>query len=328
MTRRFIRPLALLLVLAALMLPAGASQGAPMVSKYGFYLDTVVAISAYADEGVVAAALKLCGDYEAVLSKTREGSDVWNINHAAGEPVEVSDATVEILRLAREIGDRTGGAFDITIAPAVALWDFSGAGARLPDAQRLREAAERIDYRKVEIDGSAVRLPEGMQIDLGGIAKGYIADRIADYLRQSGVTSALLNLGGNIVTVGGKPGGSWKVGVQDPSSETGEAKIAILANDASVVTSGVYERGFDLNGVRYHHLLDAQTGWPVQNGLASVTIVARESALADALSTGVFALGLEDGMALVESMDGVEAIFITDRGEVIFSSGARRMVAR
>ena len=326
--RRFVRALALAGMLPALMLPAGASQGEPMVTKYGFYLDTVVAVSAYADEAVVEGALALCGDYEAILGKTREGSDVWNINRSAGEPVVVSDATLDILRLAAEVGEKTGGAFDITVAPAVALWDFSGTGARLPDAEALRQAAERIDYRKVEIDGSAVRLPDGMQIDLGGIAKGYIADRIADYLEQNGVKSGLLNLGGNILTVGSKPGGSWKVGIQDPFGATGEAKIAIFANDTSIVTSGVYERGFDLNGVRYHHLLDAQTGWPVQNGLASVTIITKESVLADALSTGAFALGLADGMALVESLDGVEAIFITDRGEVALSSGAAGMVAR
>jgi len=294
------------------------------VSKTGFYLDTIITVSAYGtDAAVVEGAVNLCGDYEKILSKTIAGSDVWNINHAQGRAVEVSEDTAQIIAMANRVSEMTGGIFDITVAPAVALWDFTGNSAALPEASALEEAVKLIDYTKIQIDGNTVTLPNGMAIDLGGIAKGYIADRVVDYLRENGVESALVNLGGNVVTLGEKPEGVWKIGIQDPQSDSSEAKLMITGNDLSIVTSGVYERGFTLDGVRYHHILDTKTGWPVQNGVASLTILTEKSFLADALSTAVFVLGVEDGLDFVNAYDGVEAIFITDDGTCHYSRGAQ-----
>lgn len=290
----------------------------------GFYLDTVITLTAYVDDiSVLKEAMAECGRYEKLLSRTVEGSDVWRINHAGGKPVEVSPETVEILETARQVSELSGGAFDVTIAPVSTMWDFTSGNAVLPDAEAIRLAAEKVDYSRVEIDGRTVTLPEGMMIDLGGIAKGYIADAVKRDLEDRGVESAILSFGGNIVAIGQKPDGSpWKVGIQDIDRPTGEYMAVARNYGGSTVTSGIYERGFDLDGVRYHHILDSDTGWPVQNELASVTIFSDSSMLGDALATAAFALGTEAGSALIEGLDGVEAVFIARDRAMTYTSGA------
>ena len=304
----------LALFLAALLLAPlvrGLSE-AKKESVVGYYLDTVITLTAYVDSpSVLEDALEECGRYERLLSRTIEGSDVWRINHAGGQPVEVSRETLDILDVARQVSELSDGAFDVTIAPVSTLWDFTSGAAALPDAEAIREAAALIDYRKLEIDGNRVTLPEGMGIDLGGIAKGYIADAVKAYLVGRGVRSGVLSFGGNIVCIGLKPDGSpWKVGIQDIDRPTGSYMLVTDNRGGSTVTSGIYERGFELDGVRYHHILDAKTGWPVQNELASVTIFSESSVWGDALSTAVFALGPEAGAALAERLEGVEALLI------------------
>ena len=168
-------------------------------------------------------------------------------------------------------------------------------------------------YAGVTIRGNRVDLPQGCRLDLGAIAKGYIADRVRDYLVGQGVASAMIDLGGNLYCLGVKPGGEpFRVGIQYPYRDRNEVIAAIDASDVSVVTSGVYERCFEAEGVLYHHILDSATGYPVQNSLLAVTVIAPDSLTADALSTACFALGLERGMALIDSLDGVHALFITD----------------
>ena len=238
----------------------------PKLSEVGFYLDTVITLTAYTeDKQVLKDALEECGRYEQMMSRTIEGSDVWRINHAKGEPVEVSDDTMNILRCAQEISGKSGGAFDVTIAPVSTMWNFTKEPHELPDAEAIAKAAELVDYTRMKLEGNQVTLPEGMMIDLGGIAKGYIADRVKAYLKERGVKYAILSFGGNIVAIGNtKPDGtSWRVGIQDIDKQTGEYMLISLNKGGSTVTSGTYERGFDLDGVRYHHLLSAETGWPV-----------------------------------------------------------------
>ena len=321
-----IRTIAALLLILALALPLDgcASAEEKKQSAVGFYLDTVITLTAYVEDvSVLTDALEECGRYEALLSRTLEGSDVWKLNHAQGQPVQVSKDTLTILEAARAISERTGGAFDITIAPASTLWDFTSGAKQLPDAQALEAAAARIDYTKVEVDGDTVTLPEGMMIDLGGIAKGYIADRVKAYLMARGVENAILSFGGNIVAIGQKPDGSpWKVGIQDIDRPTGEYMLVAKNFGGSTVTSGIYERGFELDGVYYHHILSTETGWPVENELASVTIFSENSMEGDALATAAFALGTEQGAALIEGLDGVEAVFIARDRDVTYTSGA------
>ena len=285
-------------------------------SALGFYLDTVITISGYADKEILEGAVALCGEYEKVFSRTVEGSDVWRINHGEGCPVQVCDETAELLTIALEVCEKSGGALDITIAPASDLWDFKADEPEIPDSGELSSAAELVDYTKLKLEGDMVTLPAGMAIDLGAVAKGYIADKAAEYLKEKGVESAILNLGGNVVALGGKPDGrEWSIGIQDPEEENGKSGYSVMVADKSVVTSGIYQRGFDKDGVRYHHILERATGWPVQNGLASVTIITGSSALADAMSTACFVLGRDKGMSFAEEM-GVQAVFIGTDGKV------------
>ena len=253
------------ILLAVMMLCSGCAEEKipPKLSEVGFYLDTVITLTAYTeDKQVLKDALEECGRYEKMLSRTIEGSDVWRINHAKGEPVEVSDDTMNILRCAQEISGKSGGAFDVTIAPVSTMWNFTKEPHELPDAEEIAKAAELVDYTRMKLEGNQVTLPEGMMIDLGGIAKGYIADRVKAYLKERGVKYAILSFGGNIVAIGNtKPDGtSWRVGIQDIDKQTGEYMLISLNKGGSTVTSGTYERGFDLDGVRYHHLLSAETG--------------------------------------------------------------------
>ena len=315
------------MLLAVILLCSGCSaeKEPQKVSEVGFYLDTVITLTAYTENNqLLKDAMEECGRYEKLLSRTIEGSDVWRINHAKGEPVEVSDDTAAILRCAARISKMSGGAFDISIAPASTLWDFTSGEAVLPDAAKLAEAAARVDYTQVRLEGNTVTLPEGMMIDLGGIAKGYIADRVKEYLEERGTEHAILSFGGNIVAIGKKPDGTdWKVGIQDIDKPTGAYMLVAANRGGSTVTSGIYERGFELDGVYYHHLLNPKTGWPEQNELASVTILSESSMEGDALATAAFILGTEKGLELINSLEGIEAVFIArDRG-VTYSSGAK-----
>ena len=310
------------MVLTGMPLQAAAKE--EKQSAVGFYLDTVITLTAYVEDvSVLDDGLKECGRYENLLSRTIEGSDVWKINHAQGKPVEVSDDTIEILTAALQVSELSDGAFDVTIAPASTLWDFTSGKTVLPDEKELEEAAAKIDYRSVEIDGNTVTLPEGMMIDLGGVAKGYIADAVKHYLEERGVKSGILSFGGNIVAIGLKPDGTaWKVGIQDIDLPTGSCMMVAENRGGSTVTSGIYERGFELDGVYYHHILDPLNGWPVQNELASVTIFSESSMWGDALATAAFALGTENGKALIEELDEIEAVFIARDRSAVFTSGA------
>lgn len=313
----------------ALVLLTGCQPKPPeKKSVVGFYFDTVITLSAFVeDDKVLKEALDECARYEKLFSRTIQGSDIWRINEESG-PVQVSPETIEMLTDALEVSKASGGAFDVTVEPETKLWDFSGETEKLPGAAALKEAATHVDYRKLVIESSAVELPDDMGLDLGGIAKGYIADRLNEFLREKGVKSALINLGGNVLTVGRRAtdDAPWVVGIQDPKAENGANKLTLKAEDLSVVTSGNYERFFILDGVRYHHLLNPATGWPVNEGLDSVTILSKSSAMGDALSTASYVLGLDKGMELIKQYDGVDAIFVNSDGSVVMTDGAKALV--
>jgi thiamine biosynthesis lipoprotein len=292
------------------------------VNVKGAYFDTINTIRAWCSTSTLDEALAECQKYSELLSKTVPGSDVWRVNHARGETVTVNEKTMAILRLAQEVSEASGGAFNIAVGPAVELWHFTDGMAVLPDAKALADAVARADFTKIRLEENAIRVPPETLIDLGGIAKGYIADRIADFLRERGVKSAMLNFGGNVVTVGNKPdGSSWKVGLQNPLGRRGEDFWAFVeSRDSTVVTSGIYERGFELNGQWYHHILDPRTGWPVQNNLLAVTACAKSSMLADALTTAMFVLGPAEGSQLAEKFD-VDVVFLEKNNRVTYTEG-------
>ncbi len=320
------RKLAFSLLTGLLLLSLASCKEEPQLkSQVGFYFDTVVTMQVYTnDEDLLTQAQAECLRYDNLLSKTHEGSDVWNINHAQGERVSISPETREILEKALEYSRLSDGIFDITIEPCVALWDFTGENMGiLPDEEKLEQAAARVDWTQIDLNEEGVLLPAGMTIDLGAIAKGYITDRIADFLQERGVKSGFLNFGGNVLAIGNKPDGSeWNIGIQDPLGKRDQNIVgAARVSGEAVVTSGIYERGFDLDGVRYHHILDTSTGWPVQNELAGVSIIAPNAFDADTLSTTVFAMGVEKGMEFIESLDGIEAVFVTRDDSVTWTSG-------
>ena len=290
----------------------------------GTYFDTVVQIEVWgADQEIMEHCRQMCEDYEQMLSATIETSEISRINNAGGEPVEVSDETAGLIEEGIKYGDISDGQFDITIASATDLWNFTDNEEKiLPDPDELAEAVTHIDYHCIKVEGNTVTLtdPE-TRIDLGGIAKGYIADRLKEYLKDEGIEHALIDLGGNMLTLGRRyDGNDFRIGIQKPFADTGTAMAVVSVNDKSVVTSGDYERYFEKDGVIYHHILDPDTGYPVQNDLDQVTIISDQSVDGDALSTTCFAMGLEDGLELIRSLDSIEAVFVTKDGEMHTSS--------
>jgi thiamine biosynthesis lipoprotein len=242
-------------------------------------------------------------------------SDLERINRNAGrEPVKVPEDLITVLEKALYYAELSGGAFDPTVGPLVKLWGIGTETARVPGADELQAALGLVNWRDVQIDrekGTVFLQRPGMALDLGAIAKGYAADEAAALIKKSGPRRGIIDLGGNILAFGERQGNKpWRIGVQDPGRERGGYLGILLVQDKSVVTSGVYERFFEAEGRRYHHILSTQNGRPVDNGLLSVTIIADFSIDADGLSTTVFALGYEKGRALVESLPGVEAIFV------------------
>lgn len=226
---------------------------------------------------------------------------------------EVGEYLLEAVTLALQYCELSGGALDITLRPVTKLWDFKAEQPALPNATELMLALARVGYYNVTVDGNKMDLG-GTELDLGGVAKGYICKKVQQYLVQCGVKSAILDFGGNICCIGGKSGGSFLIGVADPQG--GDPVYTVSVKDKSVVTSGIYQRYFMLDGVRYHHIINPATGYPMDGNLASVSIICADPAEADCLSTAVLVLGAEVGRALVESLDGVDAIFVFVDGTV------------
>lgn len=302
------------------------------ISKSGFYFDTVITVTLYdsSKEHVLEGCFDLAKQYENYFSNTLPDSDISKINQAKGAPVTVHEETVELLEKGISYGNLSDGAFDITIGELSDLWDISlkalleeTDASMIPSETEIAEALATVDYTCIKINGNEVSLTNpDARIDLGGIAKGYIADKMKEYLLEQGVESALINLGGNVLTVGAKPDGSpFTIGVQYPFKDDGSSIASVQVTDETVVSSGIYERYFKVDDTLYHHILDPHTGYPYSNNLLGVTIVTKNSVDGDALSTICFALGLEKGMDFIEHLDDTEALFITEDYEIHTSSG-------
>ena len=286
------------------------------VSDTRFCLDTACEIKIYGmkekeAEEIVDEAFVRINEYENMLSKTVQGSDIYKINTARGKAVEVSADTAELIGMAVDMGRLSGGAFDITIGRITDLWDFKSEKPKLPAAENIEKALSSVDFTQIETektkDGKAsVRLenPEA-QLDLGGIAKGWIADRTGEFLEKNGVEHAIINLGGNIAVIGEKEEGTpWSIGIERPYSDRTEIMGMVEAADATVVTSGIYKRMFKKDGKLYHHVLNPDTGYPVRTDLEAVTIVAAKgnSAFCDGLSTICLMLGKDKALELIERL--------------------------
>lgn len=325
---------ALLLTIFALSLTACGETAAESETRTVYAMDTVMNLTVYGENAAAAlesAEKELHTLDEAVLSRTAEGSELYALNASNGETVEcgADDILPALIETALTISDATDGAFDPTLAPVLDTWGFTKDERRVPSADELKELLSHTGCGKVALektaDGWTVTLLDGAQLDLGGIAKGYAADLLRAQLEKEGVTSATLDLGGDVFVMGRKTDGSdWRIAVKDPA-DTESYLGVVSAADKFIVTSGVYERYFEENGVRYHHILDPKTGCPAESGLVSVTVLCENGAWADALSTACFVLGPDGALALRDDLadqgTDFELILATDDGRVLYTDG-------
>lgn len=311
-------------LLSAAFLLTGCS-GAPAQepeSATFFAMDTAMDFTVYGDAALLDEAETLIGSLEEQVSVTDEHSDIYAIDHTGSG--SLSGNAAELMEQALELCRRTGGALDISVYPIVRAWGFTTGSYQIPDEETIQSLLPLVDYTQIQCDAATgvVTLPEGMEIDLGSVAKGYAGQLAAQMLRNSGVESALLNLGGNVQTVGAKPDGSpWQIGIKDPQGE--DAMMVLSVEDQAVVTSGGYERYFEQDGQTYWHVMDPSTGHPADSGLISVTIVGDEGVVCDGLSTALFVMGLEKAADLWAQSCDFEAVFVTASGEVYITEGLR-----
>ena len=335
----------------------GTATGNDPISISSIKLNTAVQITIYdsQDKSLLDDCLDLCDKYELIFSRTNEESELYKLNHrkemdtvadafSSSSSAETTDQTdtqvtpylisstantwhiskdlAALLSRGLTITRESNGAFDIAIAPLTSLWDFTAENPKVPDDADIQRALPLCSSDDVTIDGQDITLPsDDIQFDVGAIAKGYIADRLKDFLVKKGVNSAIINLGGNVLCIGEKPDGTpFKVGIQKPFADRNETEAVMDITEKSVVSSGIYERCFKQDGKLYHHILNPKTGYPYDNGLISVTIVSDKSVDGDALSTTCFALGLEEGLKFAEKK-GVQAVFITDNYELHYTDG-------
>ena len=317
-----------------LVIPLTSGAVSPISACSYDLLHTVCTIQLYdsTDYNLLTECFSVIDKYEKIFSRTLNGSEVYQINQASADRANpqtsftISNELKDILEFSLSYGAHSTGALDVSIAPLSSLWDFSNPEHKttVPSGDAIATAQSLVNYKNISLEGNTLTFAKkGMQLELGAVAKGYIADRVKEFLVSRGVTSAVINLGGNILLVGEKPeGAAFNIGIQKPFEDRDAVVVAISElKDCSMVSSGIYERYFyDTEGNFYHHILDPATGYPCDTGLLQVTIISKDSATGDALSTACFALGLEKGMDLIHSLPDVYAVFLTSDGKMHFSN--------
>lgn len=333
---RRLAALCLGLVLLAGCAPSPA-RAEPAAERTFFAMDTVMTLRLYqgGDEALLEWAEDRVRELEALWSVTDENSEIYALNRD-GSAAGLSPETADLLRTALGMCERTDGALDISIYPILRSWGFTTGEYAVPGEETVAALLAHVDYTQILQEGTAAALPNGMEIDLGSVAKGSAGWRLAHLLKENGVTSALLDLGGNIQAVGAKPDGSpWRVAIRDPEGEGNLGVVEIV--DKAVVTSGGYERYFEQDGVRYWHILDPKTGCPAHSGLVSVTVVGDAGAtwgdagaVCDALSTALFVMGREDAVGFWRGHRnewGFELILVEEDGAVTITAGLENSFA-
>lgn len=288
-------------------------------------LDTYVSVTLYGcgSDELAHKAVDICDYYSGIFSRTDRTSLLYKLNETGSMDItgEEEKILADVIKQSSEICDETDGALDIAIEPLTVLWNFKDSDI-VPEASDIERACRETDYTGINVTDTRVEL-NGARLDLGAVAKGYIADRICDFLRENGVDSAVVSLGGNVACVGKKPdGNNFTIGIQKPFGGQNEVAAVLALDDKSAVTSGVYERYFYSGDKLYHHILDPDTGMPSDSGLLSVTIISDNSFLCDGLSTGCFVMGKERAVKLLDGMDGVYGIFIDKDYNITYSEGA------
>jgi len=315
--------IAILCSMTMILLLGGCARQKEPLSTTGFYFDTVITITLYdpCDQELLDHCMELAGYYENLFSTRIDGSDIWRINHSNGSYVTVSGETLSLLSTAISYAALSDGTVDPAIGTLSSLWNFGSDNQQIvPSGEAINEALLHTGYSLIEIKDDCVRLSDpDASIDLGFIAKGYIGDRIRDYLLSEGVTSAAINLGGNVIVLGQKPDHTpFKIGIQKPFEPSGTSALVLELSDKSVVSSGNYERYFIQDGTLYHHILSPQTGYPANSGLSQVTIISGQSVDGDALSTLCFILGYEKAVQLLKDYPDIQAVFITTDGQILY----------
>lgn len=320
---------ALLTIALALGLTAcGQTPAEAPADREIFAMDTVMEVSAWGDggEAAVEETEQMLYDLDALLSRTREESQVWVLNHGDHAPVEPDQDLAELLVRAEHYSRETHGAFDITIAPVVEAWNFTGEEPRVPSETELTELLGHVGMYHVHWEEDGVFLDPGTEIDLGGIAKGYASDRVTEIYTTHEVPRGLAYLGGNMLAWGNRPDGTpWRIGIQDPANPEGYLGVLQLEN-AFAITSGGYQRFFERDGRIYHHIVDPSTGYPADSGLTSVTVVADSDfgngTMCDALSTALFVMGEEDALNFWrDRRDRFDLVLVTEDGRVLVTAG-------
>lgn len=289
-----------------------------------FAMNTYMTFTAYGEqaEEALADARKQVEEAEALWSVTDEESEIYQANHSGGRAVSVSEETAGLISFALEMAEKTDGALDPTIYPVLTAWGFTTDTKQVPSQEKIGALLENVDYRKITLDGNLLTVPEGMELDLGAVGKGYAGDLAAEAIRVKGIESAILSLGGNIQAVGSRPDGTdWRIGLRSPWEDGTLGVLQI--SDSAVVTSGGYENYFeDADGNVYWHILDPETGYPAKSGLLSVTIICPEGRKGDALSTALFVLGAQKAEEYWRQNGDFEMILVTEEGEILITEGA------
>lgn len=317
------------LILVILLLSRNNGVEDKLVKRTRVLMDTVVEITLF-NEGdaeksnaAVTEAFNEMKRLEGLLGRHQKGSDIWNINENPGREIKVSPETALLIKEALHISKISGGAFDITVGKLSELWNFEGDKKSPPSVEEIKKALQGTGAGSVHLDlsHSTVKTSNGVHLDLGGIAKGYIIDKAAKVLLDKGIEDFIVNAGGDMIIRGKKGGKQWRIGIQHPRKK-GEivAHIDIEEHETAIVTSGDYERFFTYEGKRYHHILSPKTGYPSE-GLMSVTIKAGDGKTADAISTAVFVMGPQEGLKLIESLNGVEGMLIDKDSNILVSKG-------
>lgn len=320
--------LAGVLAAGAVLTGCGGEKEVSSQSSQVFAMDTVMLLTVYGDQAQqgLDQAEQTIQKLEKLWSATDEDSDIWALNHSQGDWVDLSPETEQVLSRSLELCALTDGALDLTAYSAVQAWGFPTGAYRVPDETELEQLVGTIDYTQVELDEQTgqARLSDGMSLDLGAVAKGRLGEVLSQDLKELGVTSALLELGGNIQTVGTKPDGSrWRVGIQDPNSQEGGYLAIVEVADQAVVTSGDYQRYFEQDGQTYCHIMDPATAAPADSGVDSVSIVGSDGTVCDALSTALFVMGEEKGAQFWKDHPELdfEAIFVSQDGTIAVTEG-------
>ncbi|BFK82074.1 FAD:protein FMN transferase [Clostridium baratii] len=300
------------------------------IHRTELFMGTAIKVTVYdkQDEEILDKVFKCIIEIEDLVSINKDNTEITNLNKNAGiKGVKLSEDSFNIIKKGLEYSKLSNGGYDVSIGPLVKLWSIGLPEAKVPNKDEIKNVINKIDYKKVKVNDETKEVfleDKGMMLDLGSIAKGYAADEIVKVLKENNVKQAIIDLGGNIYALGLKDGDKdWKVGIQDPFTERGNVVGSVEVSNKSVVTTGIYERFIEKDGVKYHHILNPKDGYPYKTDIAGVSIIADKSVDADGLSTLVFTKGLNEGIKFIEDLDGVDAIFITNDRKVYTTKGIK-----